>query len=89
MWHEWGRKRRDAKLPRSRNPRGLFTGVEAAEITANQVEQSSKITGKQPPRDDTPESSDGEVMVRTTPPRPAGETDGGITITLTLRNPER
>jgi hypothetical protein len=43
----------------------------------------------------SPESSDGEVMVPVTPPRPAGEaqlageSQGGTTISLALRTPER
>src|SRR2546430_748720 len=49
----------------------------------------------QPAREDTPENSNGEVMVPATPPRPAGrprvagESQGGTTITLALRTPER
>jgi hypothetical protein len=36
-----------------------------------------------------PESSDGEGILPATPPRPAGESQGGVTITLALRTPER
>jgi hypothetical protein len=45
--------------------------------------------------EDSPENSDGEVMVSATPPRPSGEaqlsgeSQGGSTITLALRTPER
>ena len=45
--------------------------------------------------EDSPESSDGEVMMPTTPLRPSGEaqlagkSQGGSTITLALRTPER
>ena len=73
----------------------MFTGAEAAEIVVNQAEQSRKITGTQPAREDSPEDSDGEVIVPVTPPRPAGErrvageSQGGTIITLALRTPER
>src|SRR5207248_6378044 len=50
-----------------------FTGAEAAEIAANQAEQSSRVAGARPTREDSPENSDGEVIVPATPPRPAGE----------------
>ena len=58
-----------------------FTGAEAAEIAANQAEQSNKVAGT--PREDTPGGDDGEVMVPATPPRlanqprVAGESQGG------------
>jgi hypothetical protein len=50
------------------------------------------MTDRRSTRDDSPESSDGEVIVPATPPRPAqlaGESQGGNTITLALRTPER
>jgi hypothetical protein len=67
-----------------------FTGAEAA---ANQAEQSNKVAGT--PREDTSGGDDGEIMVPATPPRPAGqlrvagESQGGTTITLSLRTPDR
>ena len=70
-----------------------FTGAEAAEIAANQAERSNKVAGT--PREDTPGGDDGEIMVPATPPRPAGqpqvagESQGGTTITLALRTPDR
>jgi hypothetical protein len=65
--------------------------AEAVEIAADKAEQSSKVTGKQPLRATTPKNnnSDEGVVVPATPPRPAGESQGGTTITLALRTPER
>lgn len=88
------------KWAKLRKPHGKasarsFTGAEAAEIAANQAKQGSKATATQAAREDTPESSGGEVIVPATPPRPAGgpqvagESQGGTTITLALRTPER
>ena len=54
----------------------LFTKAEAAEMAADKAEKSSKIPDKHPIYEDGPESSDGEVIVPATPPRPtrlAGE----------------
>ena len=70
-----------------------FTGAEAAEIAADKAEKGNKVANRQP--EDSPESSDSEVIVPATPPRPsdetqlAGESQGGSTITLALRTPER
>ena len=50
-----------------------MTGTKAVEIAANQAEQGSKIAGTQPTQEDIPDSSEGEVVVTATPPRPAGE----------------
>ena len=61
-------------------------------MAADKAEKSSKIPDKHPTHEDGPESSDGEVIVPATPPRPtrlAGESQGGNTITLALRTPER
>jgi hypothetical protein len=44
-----------------------FTGAEAAEIAANQAEQSNKVA--RTPREDIPGGGDGEIMVPATPPR--------------------
>jgi hypothetical protein len=47
------------------------------------------VSHKQPRREDTPESSGaGEIIIPRTPKR-AGESQGGTTITLALRTPER
>jgi hypothetical protein len=70
-----------------------FTGAEAAEITANQAEQSNKIAST--PQENTPGNDDDEIIVPATPPRPAGqpqvagESQGGTTITLAVRTPDR
>jgi hypothetical protein len=61
-------------------------------MAANKAEKSSKMPDRRPTREDSPESSDGEVIVPVTPPRPAqlaGESQRGNTITLALRTPER
>jgi hypothetical protein len=50
-----------------------FPGAEAAKIAADKAEKSSRVPGIEPLYDPSPESSDGEVMVPATPPRPAGE----------------
>ena len=67
-----------------------YTGAEAAEIAANRAKQSSNAAGKRPTRETTSEnSSDEDVVVPGTPPRAAGESQGGTTITLALRTQER
>jgi hypothetical protein len=61
-------------------------------MAADKAEKSSKMPDRRLTREDSPESSDGEVIVPATPPRPAqlaGESQGGNTITLALRTPER
>ena len=61
-------------------------------MAADKAEKSSKMPDRRPTREDSPESSDGEVIVSATPPRPAqlaGSPRGGNTITLALRTPER
>ena len=71
----------------------MFTGAEAAEIAANQAEQSNKAADIL--QEDTPGGDDGEIMVPATPPRSAGqpqvagESQGGTTITLAMRTPDR
>ena len=79
------------KWAKSRKPHGkasarAFTEAEAAEITADKAEKSSKVASRQPedsPKNSDPGSSDNEVMVPATPPRPsgkaqlAGESQGG------------
>jgi len=47
-----------------------FTGAEAAEMAADKAEKSSKMPDRRPTREDSPESSDGEVIVPANPPRP-------------------
>src|SRR5947209_4019349 len=67
-------------------------GAEAAEREADQAEQSGKKAGKQPARESTPENSgDKAVQVPATPPRPRIEVEsqGGATIALAIRTPER
>ena len=67
-----------------------YTGAEAAETAANRAEQSSRAAGKRPARETTSENSSVEdVVVPRTPPRPAGESQGGTTLTLAMRTPER
>lgn len=54
------------------------------------AEQSSKAAGDQLIGRSTPEnSSDEDVMVSGTPPGLMGESQGGTTISLALRTPER
>jgi hypothetical protein len=88
------------KWAKPRKPHGkasarAFTGAEAAEIAANKAEESSRVSGIEPLYESSSENSDGEVVVPATPPRPAGkaqlagESQGGTTITLALRTPER
>jgi hypothetical protein len=85
------------KWVKPRKPHGkvsgrLFTGAEAAKIAADKAEKSSKILDRRLTREDSPESSDGEIIVHITPPRPARlaeESQGGNTIILALRTPER
>ena len=72
------------KWAKPRKPHGKasgrsFTGAEAAEMAADKAEKSSKMPDRRPTREDSPESSDGEVIVPATPPRPAqlaGESQG-------------
>jgi hypothetical protein len=72
------------KWAKSRKPHGKtsgqsFTGAEAAEMAADKAEKSSKMPDRRPTREDGPESSDGEVIMLATPPRPAqlaGESQG-------------
>jgi hypothetical protein len=65
-----------------------LTGVEAAEKVADKVEKSNKVPGRQAARPDTPEDSSKGVIISGTPPL-AGESQGGITIALAIRTPER
>ena len=61
-------------------------------MATDKAEKSSKIPDKHSTHEDSPESGDGEIIVPTTPPRPArlaGESQGGHIITLALRTPER
>ena len=61
-------------------------------MAADNAEKSIKMPDRRPTREDSPESSGGEVIVPATPPRPArlaGESQGGNTITLALRTHER
>jgi hypothetical protein len=82
------------KWAKPRKPHGKasarsYTRAEAAELAADQAEQSSRAAGRQVARPDTPENSTEEgVIIPGTPPR-AGESQGGTTITLAIRTPER
>ena len=61
-------------------------------MAADKAEKSSRMPDRRSIREDSPENSDGEVIVPATPPRPAqlaGESQRGTTITLALRTPER
>ena len=40
-------------------------------MAADKAEKSGKMPDRRPSREDSPESSDGEVIVPATPPRPA------------------
>jgi hypothetical protein len=90
-------KMKKPKWAKPRKPHGKasgrsFTGAEAAEMAADKAEKSSKMPDRRPTREDSPESCDGEAIMPATPPRPAqlaGESQGGNTITLALRTPER
>jgi hypothetical protein len=88
------------KWAKPRKPHGkasarAFTGAEAAEIAADKAEKSSRVPRIEPLYESSSENSDSEVMVPAMPPRPAGkaqlagESQGGTTITLALRTPER
>jgi hypothetical protein len=66
-----------------------FTGAEAAEIAVDKAEQSSKVSHKQPGREDTPESSSADEIIIPRTPELAAESQGGTTKTLALRTPER
>ena len=61
-------------------------------MAANKAEKSSKIPNKHFTHKDNLKSDDSEVIMPATPPRPAQlaeESQGGHTITLALRTPER
>jgi hypothetical protein len=65
-----------------------LTGAEAAEKAVDKAEKSSKMPSRQVARPDTPEDSSKDVIVSGTPPL-AGESQGGTTIALAIRTPER
>jgi hypothetical protein len=67
-----------------------YTGAEAAEIAADKAEKNSRVASGQPTVEVTPEnSSDEDVVVPGTPAELVGESQGGTTITLAMRTPER
>ena len=82
------------KWAKPRKPHGKasarsYTGVEAAELAVDKAEHNSNAAGKQLARQDTPENgSDEDIIVPATPPR-AYESQGGTTIILAVRTPER
>ena len=82
---KWAKPRK----PHGKTSARSFTGAEAAEITADKAEQSSKMSQKQPGREDTPESSGADEIIIPRTPERAGESQGDTTITLALRTPER
>jgi hypothetical protein len=77
-------KLKKPKWAKPRKPHGKasaksYTGAEAAELAADQAEQSSTAAGKQVARPDTPENSTDEgLIIPGTPPR-VGESQGGTT----------
>ena len=59
-------------------------------MAADKAEKSSKMPDRRPTRENSSESSGSEVIVLATPQRPAqlaGESQGGTTIILALKNP--
>jgi hypothetical protein len=82
---KWAKPRK----PHSKASARSYTGAEAAELAADQAEQSSKAASKQIAGPDTPENSTEEgFIIPGTLPR-AGESQGGTTITLAMKAPER
>jgi hypothetical protein len=57
-------------------------------MAADKAEKSSKVAGRQVARPDTPENNGEDAIVPGTPPL-AGEPQGGTTIALAIRTPER
>jgi hypothetical protein len=81
------------KWAKPRKPHGKasarsYTGAEAAELAANQAEQRSRLAAEPTARPGTPESDIEDVIVPSTAPL-AGELQGGTTIALAIRTPER
>ena len=73
------------KKTHDRASKRSMTGAEAAEQAADKAERAA--TRPVPPRQDECEEDQG-ILVFGTPP-PPGESQGGTTITLTMRTPER
>jgi hypothetical protein len=65
-----------------------LTGVEVTEIAVDRVEKSSKVPNRQIAMSYTPESIGRNVIIPGTPPL-VGESQGGTTIALVMRTPER
>ena len=57
-------------------------------MAADQAEQRSRLAGDQTARPGTPESEIEDAIVPSTPPL-AGESQGGATMALAIRTPER
>jgi hypothetical protein len=57
-------------------------------LAADQAEQRSRLAANQTASPGTPESGVEDVIVPSTPPLP-GESQGGTTIALAIRTPER
>jgi hypothetical protein len=66
-----------------------YTGAEAAEIAVNRAEQSSKVTGTEANQLNIPETASDEDIIVPGTPSIGGESQGGTTITLAIRTPER
>ena len=64
-----------------------LTRAEAAEREANKTEQSSRVAGKRPAREVTPEGGDEDIVVPDTAARLADESQGVTTITLAMGPP--
>jgi hypothetical protein len=65
-----------------------YTGAEAPELAVDQAEQRSRLAAAQTARPGTPECDIEDVVVPSTPPLP-GESQGGTTIALAIRTPDR
>jgi hypothetical protein len=66
-----------------------YTGPEAAEIAVNRAEQSSKVPGTEANQLNIPETTSDEDIIVPGTALIRGESQGGTTITLAIRTPER
>ena len=73
------------KKTHDRASKRSMTGAEAAEQAANRTEKAAARSVT--PQQDKSDGDDGIIVPRT--PLPMGESQGGTTITLALRTPER
>ena len=65
-----------------------LTGAETAKMAADRADKSNKMPDGQVARSDIPENSSKDIIVPGTPPL-VGESQGGTTIALAIRTPER